>query len=56
MQFNLNDPVEAERIFIALAENGTIQMPLQETFWAHRFGAVVDQFGIPWFINCEKPA
>jgi PhnB protein len=56
LQLNLSDPVEAERIFKALAENGTIPMPLQETFWALRFGALVDQFGIPWLINCEKPA
>jgi len=50
----VDDPVEAERLFRALAENGTVRMPLQETFWAHRFGVVVDQFGIPWDINCEK--
>jgi len=56
LQFNLSDPVEAERIFKALAENGTVQMPLQETFWALRFGVLVDQFGILWHINCEKPA
>ena len=54
VQFNLNDPSETERIFKALAENGTVQMPLQETFWAHRFGVLVDPFGIPWLINCEK--
>jgi PhnB protein len=54
LQFNLSEPVEAERIFNALAENGTVQMPLQETFWALRFGVLVDQFGIPWHINCEK--
>ena len=56
LQFNLSDPVEAERIFKALAENGMVQMPLQETFWAFRFGVLVDQFSIPWIINCEKPA
>jgi PhnB protein len=56
LQLNLSDPVETERIFKALAENGTVQMPLQETFWALRFGVLVDQFGIPWLINCEKPA
>jgi PhnB protein len=56
LQLNLSDPVEAERIFKALAEKGTVQMPLQETFWALRFGVLVDQFGIPWLINCEKPA
>jgi len=54
LQFNLSEPEEAERIFSALAENGTVQMPLQETFWALRFGVLVDQFGIPWHINCEK--
>jgi len=56
LQFNLSDAVEAERIFKTLAESGTIKMPLQETFWALRFGVLVDQFAIPWIINCEKPA
>lgn len=44
---------EAERVFHALAEGGTIVMPLQQTFWAARFGMIVDRFGIPWLINCE---
>jgi PhnB protein len=47
------DPAEAERIFSALATNGMVRMPLQKTFWAARFGMLVDQFGIPWMINCE---
>jgi PhnB protein len=46
---------EAERIFQALAENGTVTMPIAETFWAVRFGMLTDQFGTPWMINCEKP-
>jgi PhnB protein len=50
----MDDPVNAERIFHALAENGTVQMPLQKTFWSVRFGVLVDQFGIPWAINCEQ--
>ena len=45
-------PAEAEHIFEALSEKGTVQMPLQQTFWATRFGTLVDQFGIPWMINC----
>jgi PhnB protein len=48
-------PAEADRIFQALSEKGAVQMPLQETFWAARFGMVVDRFGIPWMINCEHP-
>jgi PhnB protein len=54
MSLNLNDAAEAERIFNALLEKGTVVMPLQETFWAERFGMLSDQFGIPWMINCEK--
>jgi len=54
LQLNLNDPAEAERIFHALAENGTVQIPIQKTFWSGRFGVLVDQFGIPWAINCEQ--
>ena len=45
---------DAERIFPALAENGTVRMPLQKTFWAIRFGMLVDRFGIPWMVNCEE--
>ena len=52
----MQDPAEAERVFHALAENGTVQMPLQETFWATRFAMLTDRFGIPWMINCEKAA
>ncbi|HZH84207.1 MAG TPA: VOC family protein [Phototrophicaceae bacterium] len=50
----IDDPADAERIFNALAENGTIRMPIQQTFWALRFGMLVDRFGIPWMINCEN--
>lgn len=50
----IDDPAEAERIFHALAENETVRIPLQKTFWAARFGMLVDQFGIPWMINCDQ--
>jgi PhnB protein len=30
-------------------------MPLQQTFWAERFGMVTDRFGIPWMLNCSTP-
>ena len=50
----IDDPNDAERIFHALSENGTMQMPIQKTFWAARFGMLVDQFGTPWMINCES--
>jgi PhnB protein len=52
----MNDPAKAESTFHALAENGKVQMPIQQTFWAARFGMLVDRFGIPWMVNCEKAA
>jgi PhnB protein len=52
VQLAMNDRAEADRIFRALAENGKVCMPIQKTFWADRFGMVVDQFGTPWMINC----
>jgi len=55
VSIGLDDVAEAERIFSALAEDGTVHMPLQETFWAIRFGMLVDRFGIPWMVNCERP-
>jgi PhnB protein len=53
---NIKEPAEAERVFHALSEKGTVQMAIQETFWATRFAMFTDQFGIPWMINCEKRA
>ncbi|MBI1761616.1 MAG: VOC family protein [Acidobacteria bacterium] len=55
VSLSVDDPAEAERLFHALAENGQVNMPLQETFWANRFGMLIDQFGIPWMVNCGKP-
>ena len=50
----IDDPVKGERIFNALAENGTVQMQFQKTFWAMGFGVLTDQFGVSWEINCEQ--
>ena len=52
----LDDPAEAERVFNALADGATIHMPLEETFWAVRFGVLVDRFGTPWMVNCDRPS
>jgi PhnB protein len=56
VSIQLEDPAEAERIFHALSENGTVTMPIGPTFWSTRFGMVVDQFGVPWMVNCVQPA
>jgi len=45
---------EAERVFAALADGGEIRMPIAETFWAHRWGMLVDRHGKPWMVNFMK--
>lgn len=55
VSINVSGAPEAERVFAALAEGGQVRMPIQETFWALRFGMLVDRFGVPWMVNCEKP-
>ena len=50
----VEDPADAERVFHALAENGKVLMEIQKTFWAARFGVLIDQYGVPWEINCEQ--
>ena len=47
---------EANRIFMALAQNGNVTMPFARTFWAPGFGMCTDRFGIPWMVGCEQPA
>ena len=56
VSLDVQDPREADRIFHELSNNGAVTMPIQETFWAVRFGMAVDRFGIPWIINCAKAA
>ena len=49
----VDDPEEAGRIFNGLSEGGTVTMPLEETFWARRFGMLTDRYGIGWLVNCN---
>ncbi|MDB4890770.1 MAG: glyoxalase/bleomycin resistance protein/dioxygenase [Gemmatimonadetes bacterium] len=53
LSLQINSVADAERFFAELAEGGKVVMPLEKTFWAARFGMVVDRFGIPWLINCD---
>ena len=52
VSLQVEEPVEAERRFKALAEGGSITMPFGKTFFSKGFGMCVDQFGIPWMVNC----
>lgn len=47
---------EARRIFGALAEGGTVTMPLERAFWDALFGMCTDRFGINWMVNYDLAA
>jgi PhnB protein len=49
---NLEDEKEAGRIFNALSKGGNIVMPLEQTFFAKKYGQFVDRFGTRWMIHC----
>ena len=52
VSLTVENPADAERKFKALSEGGSVNMPFGKTFFAKGFGMCVDQFGIPWMINC----
>ena len=54
LTLGMDSDSEAERIYSALAEGGKVLMPMQETFFASRFGQVRDQFGMNWMILHER--
>jgi len=45
---------ETDRLFSALSDGGTIEMPLQEMFWGGYFGSLVDRYGVRWMFNCAS--
>jgi PhnB protein len=47
---------EADRIFNALADGGTITMPIADQFWGDYFGSLTDRFGVNWMVNYTDPA
>ena len=49
------DVGEIESTFEKMSDGATVTMPLQETFWAERFGMLTDKFGINWMFDVDKP-
>jgi PhnB protein len=56
LQLDLDDAPATERVFSRIAEGGQVTVPSPQTFWALRFGALVDRFRIPWAIDCGESA
>lgn len=50
---NYDSVEKAQQVFEALGEGGTVTMPLNDTFWAKKFGMVKDRFGCHWIVNGE---
>lgn len=53
---SVDSVADAERLYAELARGGTIEVPIGETFYAHRFAMLTDRFGTPWMILCERRA
>lgn len=47
---------ETERLFEGLASEGTVLMPLADTFWGSYFGMCADRFGVQWMVSCPQAA
>lgn len=45
---------EARKVFDALADGGSITMPIGETFWSPLFGMVTDRFGLAWMVTVPE--
>jgi PhnB protein len=56
ISLGVESDAEAERVYAALSDGGEVFMPMQETFFATRFGQLRDRFGINWMIMHERSA
>lgn len=50
LTLSVESDAEADRAFNALADGGQVQMPIDKTFFASRFGIVADRFGVSWMV------
>ena len=55
VNYSVTDVDEAKRAFEALADGGTVNLPIGPTFWSPAFGMCVDRFGTPWMVSAEGP-
>jgi len=55
LSIGTNNVEQADNLFLNLSEGANIVMPMQETFWAQKFGMLTDKFGINWMFNVDRP-
>jgi PhnB protein len=54
LSLTVSDDGEAERLFAALSNEGTVQVPMAPTPFASRLGMVADKFGVPWMVVSQN--
>ena len=55
VSYDAADVADANRVFEALAEGGTVTQPIEPTFFSDAFGMCVDRFGTPWMVGAPAP-
>lgn len=53
LSLNVANDAEARRLFAALSQGGSVQVPLMKTFWTSSWGTLTDKFGVPWMVNVQ---
>jgi PhnB protein len=53
VHLSVDSAAEADRIYDAFRDGGRVTMPMETTFWAERFGMLVDRYGTPWMVSYE---
>jgi PhnB protein len=54
LSLTVSDDAEAERLFAALSDGGSVQVPMAPTPFASRLGLVADKFGVPWMVVSQN--
>jgi uncharacterized glyoxalase superfamily protein PhnB/AraC-like DNA-binding protein len=54
LSLTASDDAEAERLFAALSDGGSVQVPMAPTPFASRLGLVADKFGVPWMVVSQN--
>jgi PhnB protein len=54
LSLTVSGDAEAERLFAALSDGGTVQVPMAPTPFASRLGLVADKFGVPWMVVSQN--
>jgi len=55
LSISADSEAQARRFFDALAEGGSVFMPMGPTFWSPCFGMCSDRFGVHWMVGLDGP-